>query len=249
MGHDDGDVAALTIEPGQSDTRRKDRYRSGPEDVSIEVGRREQCRADKGGGPEAEDPHERPEHQPSKQEFFTQRGEHDQRKERESQLPRSGAARLDLLEAPLHGRVEGGTGHHDPGRARDQGEPHADPGSSDSGPRPLDADVSRRSWPGSRRQSPKPNARSNRLVALERTAATDASELFVIGGAELYAQTLARADRLYLTWVHAQVPGDTFFPTFDLADWIEIERERHEPDRDHAYGFSFVTYDRRARAT
>ena len=80
-------------------------------------------------------------------------------------------------------------------------------------------------------------------------AATDASELFVIGGAELYAQTLARADRLYLTWVHAQVPGDTFFPTFDLADWTEIERERHEPDRDHAYGFSFVTYDRRARAT
>lgn len=81
------------------------------------------------------------------------------------------------------------------------------------------------------------------------TAAAGASEIFVIGGAELYAQTLARADRLYLTWVHAQVPGDTFFPTFDLADWTEIERERHEPDRDHAYGFSFVTYDRRARAT
>ena len=79
-------------------------------------------------------------------------------------------------------------------------------------------------------------------------ATSAASEMFVIGGGELYAQTLARADRLYLTWVHAQVPGDTFFPTFDLADWTEIERERHEADGDHAYAFSFVTYDRRARA-
>lgn len=76
-------------------------------------------------------------------------------------------------------------------------------------------------------------------------AAGDAAEIFIIGGAELYAQTLARADRLYLTLVHAMVPGDTYFPEFDRAEWVEIERERREPDADHAHAYSFVTYDRR----
>lgn len=80
------------------------------------------------------------------------------------------------------------------------------------------------------------------------TAAGNVDEIFIIGGAELYAQTLARADRLYLTLVHAAVPGDTYFPKFDLGDWIETARERHEPDASHVYAYSFVTYERRRAA-
>lgn len=79
-------------------------------------------------------------------------------------------------------------------------------------------------------------------------AAGSVTEIFVIGGAELYTQTLARADRLYLTYVHAPIAGDTLFPEFALDDWIEIERERHEADAEHAYAYSFVTYDRRRAA-
>ncbi|MFP5350743.1 MAG: type 3 dihydrofolate reductase [Gammaproteobacteria bacterium] len=79
-------------------------------------------------------------------------------------------------------------------------------------------------------------------------AAGTVAEIFIIGGADLYAQTLARADRLYLTYVHAAIAGDTLFPDFALDDWIEIERERHEADAEHAFAYSFVTYDRR-RAT
>lgn len=75
-------------------------------------------------------------------------------------------------------------------------------------------------------------------------AAGEAEEIFVIGGAELYAQTLERADRLYLTWVHAPVAGDTLFPHFDAASWREIARERHETDNQHAWAYSFVTLDR-----
>lgn len=75
-------------------------------------------------------------------------------------------------------------------------------------------------------------------------AAGAAGEIFVIGGAEIYAQTIARAGRLYLTWVHAPVAGDTYFPSFDPRGWTEIERERHEPDATHAYPYSFVIYDR-----
>jgi dihydrofolate reductase len=75
-------------------------------------------------------------------------------------------------------------------------------------------------------------------------AAGAAGEIFVIGGAEIYAQTMARADRLYLTYVHANVAGDTYFPAFDGTAWREVERERHEPDERHAYAYSFVTLER-----
>ena len=81
------------------------------------------------------------------------------------------------------------------------------------------------------------------LEAALQLAAND-SEIFIIGGAELYQQTLSRADRLYLTLVHATVAGDTFFPAFHAGDWREVERERHAADAQHAYAFSFVTYER-----
>lgn len=70
------------------------------------------------------------------------------------------------------------------------------------------------------------------------------SEVFVIGGGEIYRQALARADRIYLTLVHAHVEGDTYFPPFDAREWCEIERVRHEPDDRHPYPYSFVVYDR-----
>lgn len=68
-------------------------------------------------------------------------------------------------------------------------------------------------------------------------AARDAPEVFVIGGAELYAAVLPRADRLYLTLIDADYPGDTLFPEFDAADWRETAREPGD-------GFAFVTFER-----
>ncbi|MGE5242477.1 MAG: type 3 dihydrofolate reductase [Bacteroidota bacterium] len=79
--------------------------------------------------------------------------------------------------------------------------------------------------------------------ALER-AQTDA-EIFVIGGAEIYRQAFARADRLYLTLVHASVAGDTYFPEFAADRWNEISRERHEADAKNPYPYSFLVFDRR----
>ncbi len=69
-------------------------------------------------------------------------------------------------------------------------------------------------------------------------------EVFVIGGAELYAQSLPRVQRLYLTEIHTSVAGDTFFPVLDLKQWHEVSRERHEPDAEHAFPYSFVTLNR-----
>lgn len=76
-------------------------------------------------------------------------------------------------------------------------------------------------------------------------AADAADEVFVVGGADIYAQTMARVDRLHLTLVHANVPGDVFFPAIDWAVWRETARESHQPDARHAYAYSFVTFERR----
>lgn len=76
-------------------------------------------------------------------------------------------------------------------------------------------------------------------------AARGDPEAFVIGGAEIYAQSLPRVQRLYLTLVHATVPGDTYFPDFDRSRWREVERERHEADARHPFAYSFVTLERK----
>lgn len=64
-------------------------------------------------------------------------------------------------------------------------------------------------------------------------------EIFVIGGAQIYAATLGLADRLYLTEVDALPSGDAQFPAFDEGDWSEIGREAYDagPEDDHAFVF------------
>ncbi len=70
-------------------------------------------------------------------------------------------------------------------------------------------------------------------------------EVFVIGGGEIYEQTLPLATRLYMTRVHARVDGDTYFPTFDSKPWQVVDEERHEPDEKNDYAYSFVTLERK----
>ncbi|SRR5690606_10632652 len=71
-------------------------------------------------------------------------------------------------------------------------------------------------------------------------AAGDAAEAMVIGGAEIFAQVLPRTDRIYLTRVHANVEGDTFFPELVSEDWIELDSEYHPADDRHAFPFTFL---------
>ncbi len=70
-------------------------------------------------------------------------------------------------------------------------------------------------------------------------------ELFVIGGAALYALCLPLARRLYLTLVHTRGMGDTWFPLYQASDYREIAREAHPADATHAVAYSFVTLERR----
>ena len=79
--------------------------------------------------------------------------------------------------------------------------------------------------------------------ALFHTGGCD--ELVAIGGAEVYRLVLPFARRIYLTHVHADVPGDTFFPDFDPTQWADVECSMHPADEDHASPVTFVTLERR----
>ena len=70
-------------------------------------------------------------------------------------------------------------------------------------------------------------------------------EVFVIGGGEIYRQSIALADKLDLTKVHHSFDADTFFPEVDLSQWQLIFEEFHPKDERHEYDFTFETYLRK----
>ncbi len=80
-------------------------------------------------------------------------------------------------------------------------------------------------------------------AALESCAGEQ--EVFVVGGAEIYQQALPVTDRIYLTRVHAALPGDSFFPELDEREWRSVSEESHPADERHAYGYTFGIYERR----
>lgn len=75
-------------------------------------------------------------------------------------------------------------------------------------------------------------------------ACADVPELMVVGGANLYAQALPLAARMYLTEVHTEPEGDAFFPAFDRSQWRETARVEGVCDARNTIPHSFVTYQR-----
>lgn len=72
----------------------------------------------------------------------------------------------------------------------------------------------------------------------------DAPEVAIIGGAQIWRDTLPRIGRIHLTRVHADVDGDTFFPDLDPLHWRETERREQPADERNAYPLTFVTLER-----
>ncbi len=76
-------------------------------------------------------------------------------------------------------------------------------------------------------------------------AAGDAAELMIIGGAEIYHESLGLVNRIYLTRVHTAVEGDTWFPALDYDEWFETSIEEHAADERNEFAFSFELLERR----
>jgi dihydrofolate reductase len=74
----------------------------------------------------------------------------------------------------------------------------------------------------------------------------DVKEVFVIGGGEIYRLTLPKANRIYITRVHAGfTDADTFFPEFSEKEWKLVSNKDFEADEKHLYAYSFQLWERR----
>ena len=69
-------------------------------------------------------------------------------------------------------------------------------------------------------------------------------EVFIVGGAEIYKLAMHLTNRIYLTIVHKQFDGDSFFPEINKQEWKEVSREDYQPDEKNSLPYSFITLER-----
>ena len=80
--------------------------------------------------------------------------------------------------------------------------------------------------------------------ALKQATVTNCKEIFIIGGGEIYKQSMSIANKIYLTRVHADLEGDTFFPVLDTTQWKQTGNMDFAVDEKHAFSFSIETWQR-----
>lgn len=78
--------------------------------------------------------------------------------------------------------------------------------------------------------------------ALQLAETSNCKEIFIIGGGDIFKQSMDLADKIYLTRVHAVLEGDAFFPEIDESKWEQVFNVDHDTDAKHAYSFSFQTW-------
>jgi dihydrofolate reductase len=81
--------------------------------------------------------------------------------------------------------------------------------------------------------------------AITLASQTDAKEIFITGGAEIFHAALPSADRIYLTIVHSNFDGDAFFPEIKKDEWEMVSNKECEPDEKNAYALSFQIWERK----
>src|ERR1700761_3883735 len=81
--------------------------------------------------------------------------------------------------------------------------------------------------------------------AIKKAGETDCKECFIIGGGEIYSQSMSIGDRIYMTRVHVTLDGDTFFPVIDPAQWSLTIKLDFPADEKHAYAYSFELWERK----
>jgi dihydrofolate reductase len=82
--------------------------------------------------------------------------------------------------------------------------------------------------------------------AIEKAKAISDDEIFIIGGGEIYAQSLSLADKIYLTKVHHTFDADTFFPELNLNDWAIVSSKKYSADDKNKYPFTFMELKRKS---
>jgi len=80
--------------------------------------------------------------------------------------------------------------------------------------------------------------------ALELAARQQADEVMVIGGATIYTALLPKAQRLYLTYIQADIDGDSQFPDYPNSTWKEVSHRHYPADPDNPHAYSFVSLEK-----
>ena len=86
---------------------------------------------------------------------------------------------------------------------------------------------------------------SSMKEALQVAADNGEDEAFIIGGAQIYNQSMDYWDKLYLTEVDLEVEGDTFFPKLNMDKWELISEEAHQADAKNEHNYTFKVYHRK----
>jgi len=81
--------------------------------------------------------------------------------------------------------------------------------------------------------------------AIHAAEETDCKETFVIGGGQIYAESMSIADKIYMTRVHTVLEGDTWFPVIDEKEWELTDSRDFPADEKHAYAYSFQVWERK----
>jgi dihydrofolate reductase len=89
-----------------------------------------------------------------------------------------------------------------------------------------------------------PNLETGLALAADAAKRMGSSEIAIIGGADVFAETLPRAARIELTEVHGRPEGDTHFPPYDRKQWRETARDGPHQENGATFPYSFVTLER-----
>ena len=89
---------------------------------------------------------------------------------------------------------------------------------------------------------------ANLQSAIEIAGETDAKEIFIIGGGEIFKQSIDLINRIYLTRVHANVQGDIYYPQFNKSQWRLDSAKRFEADEKHQYAYTFEVWEKNETA-
>ena len=79
--------------------------------------------------------------------------------------------------------------------------------------------------------------------AVDVACQSDCNEIFIIGGGEIFKQSMNIVNRIYLTRVHTTIDGDTFYPDFDHNKWKLISEDPHPADDKHAFAYTFQLWE------
>jgi dihydrofolate reductase len=80
--------------------------------------------------------------------------------------------------------------------------------------------------------------------ALDKAKETESKEIFIIGGGDIFKQTMDKVDRIYLTRVHTTIEGDTTYPEIDLLKWKKTNEQSFPADQKNNYPYTFEVWEK-----